>query len=95
MVAMVALAAHLIFWNGSPQIGVGLGEGNEQRLTLFVSGQGCPAGMKIYSGYYGDFEAALAVLAHSNVCAMAEVRRAASPSAFPAQRSTSGSKAQH
>lgn len=76
MIAIVALAVHLITWREAPgQIGVAIGEGSETRLLSMIPASGCAAGMKIYTGRYGELEAATELLARSKVCAVSDTRR--------------------
>lgn len=80
MILAAALVAHWVLWKPKDiQVGVGLGKGGQEHLILLVPAEGCGAGMKIYEGHYGDFEASLALLQKSDVCALVEKRRADAP----------------
>lgn len=67
ILATAALAAHLVTWKDSDKIGIAVG-GPEERLILLVPNEGCAAGVKVYSGRYGDLEAALNMLSGTKVC---------------------------
>lgn len=73
--AALALSAALsdpVGWiNWKPQgdqVGVVVGDSNEGRLILWIPPQGCSGGMKVYSGKYGDFDKAVALLKTSHIC---------------------------
>ena len=69
MIAVVALAVHLITWHEAPgQVGVAIGEGLETRLLAMVPASGCSAGMKTYTGRYGELEAAIRLIQTSKIC---------------------------
>lgn len=69
MIAVVALAVHLITWHEAPgQIGVAVGEGRDERLLIMVPASGCSAGMRTYTGRYGELDAAIRLIQKSKIC---------------------------
>lgn len=82
MILAVVASAFWIMWQPHDvQIGVAAGPRSNPHLILLVPPEGCAAGMKIYSGQYGDLEAATNLLAESKVCQMVERRAAATRAA--------------
>jgi hypothetical protein len=75
MILAAAVAAHFYFWREAPgQIGVSIGKGRDAHLILLVPREGCSAGVKVYSGRYGDLDAATHRLAWSKACAESDRR---------------------
>lgn len=75
MILATILAAHLITWKNLDQIGIAMGSGPDEHLILLVPNEGCPAGVKVYSGKYGDLEAATAFLSESKICETFDAKR--------------------
>lgn len=71
MILAAAIAVHFITWREAPgQIGVAIGEGLEARLLVMIPAAGCGAGMQVYSGRYGENEAAIRMIQKSRICAV-------------------------
>ena len=69
MLATVAVVAKLLLFSlhSSPHYGIAI-EGKPERLIMLMTAKGCSYGVKIYSGYPGDFDKAASLLARSKVC---------------------------
>lgn len=78
MILAAALAAHWVMWTPrNVQIGIGVGQGVDEHLIFLIPRTGCGAGMKIWDGRYGDFEASIKVLKSSKVCDLVSHRASA------------------
>lgn len=76
ILAVMALGASLITWGPkeSAQIGVMMGRGVDQHLIFLVPETGCKDGMRVFSGYYGDFDKSAELLKTSHICTLVEKR---------------------
>lgn len=75
IIAAVAIALHWVAWPlNVVQMGVATGEGNQERLLAMVPAEGCGAGIKFYTGHYGEMEHAVAFIEKSKVCQEVERR---------------------
>ncbi len=77
MIPAIILAAFWVMWTPDDvQIGIADGPKNDGHLMMLIPAEGCSAGVKVYTGRYGDMDRAVAKLANSKVCDLVEKRAA-------------------